>query len=99
MSAPPIEPSDARWQALVDALRDAPERGDWFYDGRDIFTEEHGPDGHRLILPLPETFHASQQVPDSVARLIVAAVNYARAACGASQAASISGCGGSEGEA
>ena len=68
-------------QELVDVLREVPERGDWLYDGRDIFTEEYGPDGHRLILPLPETFHESQRIPDSVARLIVAAVNYARASC------------------
>lgn len=49
----------------------------WYFDGRDIFstgpTDDTG--GHRLVVPLPNTFHPSQRVSDADAELIVAAVN------------------------
>lgn len=49
----------------------------WYFDGRDIFstgpTDDTG--GHRLVVPLPNTFHPSQRVSDADAELIVRAVN------------------------
>lgn len=51
--------------------------GPWWYDGRDIF---HKPDDNNLdqiVIPLPLTWHESQRVPDTTARLVVEAVNAA----------------------
>lgn len=59
-------------------VSEAPAGSDWWYDGRDIFYRPEGTNMNQLIVPFPETWHESQRVPDSVANLIVAAVNYAR---------------------
>jgi hypothetical protein len=66
------------------ALLEKASRTPWYYDGRDIFSEHVGPDGHRLVIPLPDTFHPSQAVNPADAELVVAAVNeYAeRYGCG-----------------
>lgn len=49
----------------------------WYFDGRDILhtgeTDDTG--GHRLVVPLPDTWHESQRVSDYDAELIVRAVN------------------------
>lgn len=47
--------------------------GPWYFDGRDIFTEAFDEGGHRLLIPLPETFHESARVPDEIARYVAAA--------------------------
>ena len=47
----------------------------WYFDGRDIFSESFQENGHRLVVPLPDTWHPSQGVSEFDARLIVAAVN------------------------
>lgn len=47
----------------------------WYYDGRDIFSTAVGQDGHRLVVPLPETWHPYQEVSPFDAELIVRAVN------------------------
>jgi hypothetical protein len=46
--------------------------GPWYYDGRDIFTTHTGEGGHRLVVPLPETWHESQRVNEADARYIAA---------------------------
>jgi hypothetical protein len=69
--------ADKTAQEALAALAECPPGGPWWYDGRDIF---HNPEGfagrQHLVVPLPETWHESQRVPDAVARLIVAAVNH-----------------------
>lgn len=47
----------------------------WYYDGRDIFAVGIKEDGHRLVIPLPDTFHPSQEVSKADAELVVLAVN------------------------
>jgi hypothetical protein len=62
-------------QRLRDLTANATE-SPWVFDGRDIFSKEIGDNGHRLIIPLPETWHESQQVNKVDATLIVAARNH-----------------------
>lgn len=51
----------------------AVDRGPWAYDGRDIFTRANiGAGAHHLLIPLPETWHQSQRVPDAIARHVAA---------------------------
>jgi hypothetical protein len=47
----------------------------WYFDGRDILTASQGENGHRLVVPLPNTIHPSARVSDFDAELIVRAVN------------------------
>ena len=42
----------------------------WRYDGRDIFCTRNGAEPHHLLIPLPETWHESQRVPEAVARYV-----------------------------
>jgi hypothetical protein len=62
--------------AAVEALDACPPGSEWWYDGRDIFHRPDGTNMQQIVIPLPETWHESQRVPDSVARLVVEAVNY-----------------------
>lgn len=61
----------------------------WYFDGRDIFTtgstEETG--GHRLVIPLPNTLHPTQQVTEADAKLVVMAVNEHELLCELAEAA------------
>jgi len=66
-------------QQDLDRLRELAEAatpGPWFYDGRDIFTVHTRVDsvasGHRLVIPLPETWHESQSVNKADAEYIAA---------------------------
>lgn len=54
---------------------DEASRRPWYYDGRDIFSRHIDADGHRLVIPLPDTFHPSQEVKRADAELVVKAVN------------------------
>ena len=44
--------------------------GPWWYDGRDIFHKKHGTNLDAIIVPLPETWHKTQAVPDADAEFI-----------------------------
>lgn len=60
-------------QEIRELLAKTPSRP-WWFDGRDIFHK----DGImvQLVIPLPETWHESQRVPDVTAQLVCACVNY-----------------------
>lgn len=61
------------------ALSEAAPAGRWWFDGRDIFTDDgQGAAEHHLVVPLPDTWHESQRVSDDTARFICAAVNDVR---------------------
>ena len=44
--------------------------GPWWYDGRDIFHKKYGTNLDAIIVPLPETWHKTQAVPDADAEFI-----------------------------
>lgn len=65
-------PEQERLRAIAEEA-EAVDCGPWHYDGRDIFTRSHVGTGDRhLLIPLPETWHASQRVPDAIARHVAA---------------------------
>lgn len=63
--------TDDELEALAALARDATP-GPWYFDGWDIFSVAFQGGGHRLLVPLPRTFHESQKVPDADARYIAA---------------------------
>ena len=65
--------------ALDAALAAAPQGSDWWFDGRDLFYKPEGTNLDQIIVPFPETWHETQEVPQAVGRLIAIAVNYLRA--------------------
>jgi hypothetical protein len=67
---------DEHDRARLRQLAEAATPGPWYYDGRDIFTTQTRVDsiasGHRLVIPLPETWHESQAVNKADATYIAA---------------------------
>lgn len=68
--------------SLDELLRAAPQGSDWWFDGRDLFYKPAGTNLDQVIVPFPETWHESQEVPQAVGHLIAAAINYLRASRG-----------------
>lgn len=65
---------------LINALDQAPQGSDWWFDGRDIFHKPLGTNLDQIIIPIPETFFRERDRLEiaTVANLIVVSVNFCR---------------------